>query len=452
MTPAARLQAAADILDQLNGTRATAESVLKTWGQANRYAGSKDRRAIADRVYGCLRARARLLWAMQADERKPGAGRAMVLASLALIDGLPLSDIETLFSGAGYGPAPLSATERDRLSAGEGEAPLWVTSGLPEFVVERFQAQFGEDWAAEATALMLPRAPIDLRVNGARTTREAMIEALQGHDLKPQPTPFSRFGIRLPAEPPPNLAKLDIYQSGQIEIQDEGSQLAAFLAGAGLLPGAVKVVDFCAGGGGKTLALAQMMANGAQGMTGEIYACDVVEKRLKAIEPRLLRAEATAQMVHFFDPDDEAQLELLKGADLVLVDAPCSGSGTWRRHPEEAHRLTEGEVERLHGLQTHILGRAARCVKPGGRLVYVTCSVLDDENHASADAFEAANPSFAALPIHDLIDAASGLFIDAANASELKKQAPTGHRLRLTPHTTHTDGFFVAAYTRTLIT
>jgi len=441
LTPAARLQAAADILDQLSGTRATAEAVLKQWGQSNRYAGSKDRRAIADRVYRCLRARQRLLWAMELGEKSPGQGRALVLASLSLIDGLPIDEIETLFSGGNYAPPPLTDHERQRLAAGEGDAPAWVTTGLPEFVVSRFERQFGKDWAAEATALMLPRAPIDLRVNGAKTTREAMIAALQAEGLSPEPTPFSRYGIRLSAEPPPNLARLDIYQSGQIEIQDEGSQLAAFIAGAGLLPGAAKVVDFCAGGGGKTLALAQMMDG-----NGEIYACDVVEKRLKAIEPRLIRAGASAHFMHFFDPDDTAQLELLKGADLVLVDAPCSGSGTWRRHPEEAHRLTEAKVADLHTLQTQILDRAASCVKVGGRLVYVTCSVLDDENARTADAFEAAHPNYDALPIHSLLEH-SGLFID--HTSRLTKLAKTGHRLSLTPHSTQTDGFFIAAYTRT---
>ncbi|ESQ89891.1 hypothetical protein ABAC460_11355 [Asticcacaulis sp. AC460] len=440
MTPAARLQAAADILDQLSGTRATAEAVLKQWGQGHRYAGSKDRRAIADRVYRCTRARSRLLWAMQKTEKSAGQGRALVLASLALIDGAPLDEIETLFNGSGYGPKPLTDEEKSLISSVDGDAPLWVKTGLPEFVVGRFQQQFGDDWAAEATDLMMPRAPIDLRVNGARTTRDAMLKVLGEEGLSPQPAPFSRFGIRLPAEPPPNLVKLSAYQQGLIEIQDEGSQLAAFLAGAGLLPGADKVVDFCAGGGGKTLALAQMMDG-----NGEIYACDVVEKRLRAIEPRLQRAGASAHFVHFFDPEDETQLELLRGADLVLVDAPCSGSGTWRRHPEEAHRLNEAEVKRLHDLQTHILSRAARCVKPGGRLVYVTCSVLDDENAATADAFEAQNPAFDALPIHSLAGMA-GLYIDqAAHLTQLS----AGHRLRLTPHTTATDGFFIAAYTRT---
>ncbi|MDV6329541.1 RsmB/NOP family class I SAM-dependent RNA methyltransferase [Asticcacaulis sp. 201] len=439
MTPAARLQAAIEILDQLSGTRATAEAVLKQWGQANRYAGSKDRRAIADRVYRCLRGKQRLLWAMQADER--GAGRALVLASLSLVDGLSIPEIEVLFSGEGYGPKALSQAERERLEGGEGEAPAWVTTGLPQFVVSRFETQFGADWPAEATALMMPRAPIDLRVNGNKTTREAMIEALEADGLSPEPTPFSKYGIRLSAEPPPNLVKLDIYQSGQIEIQDEGSQLAAFIAGAGLLPGAAKVVDFCAGGGGKTLALAQMMDG-----NGDIYACDVVEKRLKAIEPRLLRAGASAHFMHFFDPDDTAQLEVLKGADLLLVDAPCSGSGTWRRHPEEAHRLSEDKVAALHTLQTQILDRAAQCVKIGGRLVYVTCSVLDDENARTADAFEAAHPFFDALPIHTLLEH-GGLYID--HTARLTKLARTGHRLSLTPHTTQTDGFFIAAYTRT---
>ena len=446
MTPAARLQAAADILDQLSGTRATAEAVLKQWGQVNRYAGSKDRRAIADRVYRCLRGKQRLLWAMELGERSQGQGRALVLASLSLIDGLPIDEIDTLFTGAGYAPKPLTDQERERLSADAGEAPAWVTTGLPEFVVSRFEQQFGKAWAAEATALMLPRAPIDLRVNGSKTTREAMIAALEAEGLSPEPTPFSKYGIRLAAEPPPNLAKLDIYQNGQIEIQDEGSQLTAFIAGAGLLPGAAKVVDFCAGGGGKTLALAQMMANSSSEMIGEIYACDVVEKRLKAIEPRLIRAGASAHFMHFFDPDDAAQLELLKGADLVLVDAPCSGSGTWRRHPEEAHRLNEAKVSDLHTLQTQILDRAAQCVKIGGRLVYVTCSVLDDENAQTADAFEAAHPNYDALPIHTLLEH-SDLFID--HAARLTKRAKTGHRLSLTPHSTQTDGFFIAAYTRT---
>ena len=438
MTPAARLQAAADILDQLAGTRATAEAVLKSWGQGHRYAGSKDRRAIADRVYRCLRAKQRLLWAMQTEDKN--AGRALVLASLSLIDGLALGDIEALFNGAGYGPTPMTDQEKALLTAEPGEAPLWVTTGLPEFVVSRFEAQFGRTWALEATDLMMPRAPIDLRVNGAKTTRDAMIAALQTDGLAPEPTPFSKYGIRLTAEPPPNLVKLDIYQDGRIEIQDEGSQIAAFLAGAGILPGAPKVVDFCAGGGGKTLALAQMMDG-----NGDIYACDVVEKRLKAIEPRLIRAGATAHFIHFFDPDDAAQLELLKGADLVLVDAPCSGSGTWRRHPEDAHRLDEARVAELHILQTQILDRAASCVKVGGRLVYVTCSVLDDENGASADAFEAQHPFFDALPIHTLLEH-SKLFIgDAARLAKLAQ----GHRLSLTPHTTQTDGFFIAAYTRT---
>ncbi|ESQ76250.1 RsmB/NOP family class I SAM-dependent RNA methyltransferase [Asticcacaulis sp. AC402] len=449
MTPAARLQAAADILDQVSGTRTTVEAVLKQWGQGNRYAGSKDRRAIADRVYRCVRGRSRLLWAMQKGEKSPGhtkgEGRALVLASLALIDGMAIEDIEILYSGAGYGPQPLTEDERGLLSAADGEAPAWVRSGLPEFVVSRFQQQFGGAWAVEATCLMMPRAPIDLRVNGAKTTREAMLKVLVEEGLSPQPTPFSLFGIRLPAEPPPSLVKLTAYQQGLIEIQDEGSQLAAFLAGAGLLPGAdkgkmPKVIDFCAGGGGKTLALAQMM-NGK----GEIYACDVVEKRLRAIEPRLQRAGASAHFVHFFDPENDTQLSQLHDADLVLVDAPCSGSGTWRRHPEEAHRLNEAEVERLHTLQTHILSRAARCVRPGGRLVYVTCSVLDDENAATADVFEAENPAFVALPIHSLAGMA-GLFVD--NTAQLTELS-AGHRLRLTPHTTATDGFFIAAYTRT---
>ena len=433
MTPAARLQAAADILDQMSGTRASAEVVLKTWGQNNRYAGSKDRRAIADRVYACLRAKARLLWAMGKDEKAKDVGRAMVLASLSLIDGLPLSDIEDLYSGAGYGPKPLTDAERARLTAsGEGEAPGWIDTGMPAFAAERLKTVYGERWLSEAEALMLPRAPIDLRVNGDRAP---LISGLEMLGYRPEPTPFSAFGIRLPAEPPPNVRALPAFRQGQIEIQDEGSQLAGFLAGA--KPG-MTVVDYCAGGGGKTLALLQAM-NGQ----GRLIASDVERTRLNNIKPRLARAGLEADLRQL-GPDGEGMEDLEGLADLVLVDAPCSGSGVWRRRPETAHRLEETEVARLHELQSAILGRAARLVKPGGLLAYATCSILPDENEATADTFEAAHPEFAPRAITEALDTPA---ITPEGAKTLETLAQ-GHRLRLSPGTSHTDGFFVSLYRR----
>lgn len=432
MTPAARLAAAASILDSIAQGRQPAEAVLKAWGTANRYAGSKDRRGIADRVYKVLRARGRLVWAMGGRED----GRALVIGSLSLIDGLPLDEIEALHSGDGYGPRPLSKQERSRLTAaGEGELPGWVASGLPEFVVEEFKATYGDRWAEEARELMAPRAPIDLRVNGLLATTAEVEAELREAGLAPEPTPFSAFGLRLPSEPPPNVQALEAFKSGHIEIQDEGSQIVSWLAGAA--PG-MTVVDYCAGGGGKTLALAQAMQ--AQ---GTLVACDVVQKRLDNIRPRLTRAGVAADLCLL--GQNGGGIEDLNGqADVVFVDAPCSGSGTWRRRPEDAWRLTTDEVEKLHALQVRILAQASQLVKPGGRLVYVTCSMLSRENEASIAAFEAAHPGFKPVAVAEALSDAA---LNSEGAATLAAKAD-GHRLRLSPASTNTDGFFVAIYER----
>lgn len=432
MTPAARLAAAASILDSIAQGRQPAESVLKAWGVANRFAGSKDRRAIADRVYKVLRARGRLVWAMGGRED----GRALVIGSLSLIDGLPLEEIEALHSGDGYGPRPLSKQERSRLTAaGEGELPGWVASGLPEFAVEDFKATYGDRWAEEARELMAPRAPIDLRVNGLLATVHEVEGELREAGLSPEPTPYSAFGLRLASEPPPNVQALEVFKAGHIEIQDEGSQIVSWLAGA--RPG-LTVVDYCAGGGGKTLALAQAMQ--AQ---GTLVACDVVQKRLDNIRPRLTRAGVAADLCLL--GQNGGGIEDLNGqVDIVFVDAPCSGSGTWRRRPEDAWRLTPEEVERLHALQVRILSQASQLVKPGGRLVYVTCSMLSRENEASVAAFEAAHPEFAPVSVASALSDAA---LNSEGAATLAAKAD-GHRLRLSPASTNTDGFFVALYER----
>lgn len=405
MTPSARLAAAASVLDSIAQGRQPAEAVLKAWGAANRYAGSKDRRAIADRVYKVLRARGRLSWIMGGRED----GRALVIGSLAALDGLTLEEIEALHSGDGYGPRPLSKQERSRITAGEGELPGWVQAGLPEFVVEDFKATFGDRWTEEARELMQPRAPIDLRVNLARATVDEVEAELREAGLEPARTPGSPVGLRLPSEPPPNVQAQEAFKAGRIEIQDEASQIVCALAGAA--PG-MTVVDYCAGGGGKTLGLAAAM----QGQ-GTLVASDVVAKRLENVRPRLARAGVEAEL-RLIGQNGGGMEDLNGQADLVFVDAPCSGSGTWRRRPEDAWRLTAEEVERLHALQVRILSQAAKLVKPGGRLAYVTCSMLSRENEASADAFEAAHPDF----------------------------APVGSRRRLSPASTNTDGFFFALY------
>jgi 16S rRNA (cytosine967-C5)-methyltransferase len=436
LTPAARLAAAASVLDSIAQGRQPAEAVLKAWGSANRYAGSKDRRAIADRVYKVLRARGRLSWIMGGRED----GRALVIGSLHAIDGLPLEEIEALHSGDGYGPRPLSKQERSRITAGQGELPGWVAAGLPEFVVEDFKATFGERWAEEAHALMAPRAPIDLRVNGAVATVEEVEAELRDAGLEAARTPWSEWGLRLPSEPPPNIQALDGFKAGRFEIQDEGSQVVCWLAGAA--PG-MTVVDYCAGGGGKTLGLAQAMNGPESENEGKLIASDVVNKRLENIRPRLQRAGIEAELVLI--GQNGGGLEAVNGqADLVFVDAPCSGSGTWRRRPEDAWRLTAEEVEKLHGLQVRILAQAAKLVKPGGRLVYVTCSMLARENEASVDAFEAANPDFRPVAVADLLSAPQ--LTDAAH--ERLASLARGARLRLSPASVDTDGFFAAVYER----
>ncbi|MBE7217813.1 MAG: RsmB/NOP family class I SAM-dependent RNA methyltransferase [Caulobacteraceae bacterium] len=459
MTPGARLSAAAEVLDALARERVPADEVLRAWGRAHRFAGSKDRRAIAERVYDALRARARVAWRMGADD-----GRALVLGSLLEVDGLSAAEVEALFTGEGHAPAPLSHDERARLTGPPPAPPAHVRAGVPAFVAELLETGFGGEWEAEARALIGARAPLDLRLNTLRGGREAALRLLAVDGLEPAVTPWSALGLRLPAELAPDIGKTRAWLDGWVEVQDEASQVAAALAGAA--PG-MTVVDYCAGGGGKTLALAAMMglraahsvafgdsppsggacevAREAGGRGGSrLVACDVNAKRLAALAPRLARAGAAAE-VRRMGAAGEGTADLEGRADLVFVDAPCSGSGTWRRHPEAAWRLTPETVARLAELQGVILARAARLVAPGGRLVYATCSVFAAENAEVADAFAVAHPQFRPLPVAEATDTPS---LTPAARERLASVAASGHRLQLTPRRTGTDGFFAALFTR----
>ena len=468
MTPGARLSAAAEVLDALARERAPADEVLKAWGRAHRFAGSKDRRAIAERVYTALRARARIAWRMGADD-----GRALVAGSLVEVDGLAADEVEALFTGEGHAPAPLSADERARLAVPPPEPPAPVRAGVPAFVAEALQVSFDSGWEAEAQALIGNRAPLDLRLNTLRGGREAALRLLAVDGLEPAATPWSVLGLRLPAELAPDIQKTPAWLDGWVEVQDEASQVAAALAGAA--PG-MTVVDYCAGGGGKTLALAAAMGargtpsvsiadssptGGASGASdppplGEgareagrrggsrLIACDVNPRRLAALVPRLERAGATAE-VRRIGAQGEGTADLEERADLVFVDAPCTGSGTWRRHPEAAWRLTPETIARLAALQAAILARAARLVAPGGRLLYATCSVFEAENRAVARAFGEAHPDFRPLPI---AEAATTALLTPAARERLASLAAPAHMLQLTPRRTGTDGFFAALFTR----
>ena len=432
MTPAARLSAAIEVLDEIARSRAPADGVLKHWGREHRFAGSGDRRAIAERVYRTLRARSKLAWAMGADD-----GRALVLGALARLDETPLDGIGALFCG-GHAPEPLTPDERALLARDPPAEPDWVKAGLPEGLSQPFHDRFGDDWVAEARALTQDRAPLDLRVNGLMGPPAKALNLLAFDGVEAAaPTPFSAWGLRLPADFATDVQKTKAYTTGWVEVQDESSQIAAFLAapdgGGGL------VVDYCAGGGGKTLALAQ---------TGpaRLIACDVNEKRLNAIKERLDRARAKAERRRI-GTDGQGTEDLIGAADLVFVDAPCSGSGTWRRHPEGAWRLTMDGIDRLAVLQTAILARAATLVKPGGRLAYATCSVFTAENDAIADAFAAAHPDFRPLPI---AEAARTAHLHAEGAARLAELAGGSHTIQLTPRRTGTDGFFLALFERPL--
>lgn len=429
MTPGARLAAAIEVLDRIEADRVPADQALKAWGKQHRFAGSGDRRAIADRVYQALRGRAASAWRLGED------GRALALGSLAS-DGAPLEEIEALFSGQAHAPPPLTDAERAGLARDLGQAPDWARAGVPPLVADIFKAQFGDGWQAEAQAVLAARAPVDMRVNALAGGVEGALKLLALENIRPEPTPFSAWGLRLPPALAADVQKTRAYTSGWIEVQDEGSQITAALAGA--RPGWT-VVDYCAGAGGKTLALAAQMRG-----QGRLVATDLDAKRLGNITERLKRARASAE-VRRIGPEGQGTEDLQGRTDLVFVDAPCSGSGTWRRHPEGAWRLRAETIERLSALQLGILTRASRLVKPGGRLVYVTCSMIDAENIGVARAFAAGHPNFSPLPI--TAAAATPDLTDAARA-RLAELAGGGHTLQMTPRRTGADGFFIALFER----
>lgn len=427
MTPGARLAAAIEVLDTLARERAAADDILKAWGRGHRFAGSGDRRAIAEHVYAALRARARSSWRMGADD-----GRALVLGAIGI------DPADAAFTGEGHAPPAVTADERERLTAPLAEEPEWVRASVPEWIAEKLNARFGHTWLTEAQALAGVRAPVDLRVNALRGELDAALRLLAADGVEPVRTPWSAHGLRLPPAYATDIQTSRAWKTGWVEVQDEASQIAVALADP--QPGAT-VVDYCAGGGGKTLAL-------AAGMRGEgrLVATDVNVKRLDALAPRLERAGARAD-VRRIGPEGEGAYDLAAAADLVFVDAPCTGSGTWRRHPEASWRLTPETITRLAKLQRDIIGHAARLVRPGGRLLYATCSVFEDENEATAAAFLAQTSGFQPLPIADAAKAAQGLTQEGRD--RLAELAAGSHTVQLTPNRTGTDGFFVALFERT---
>src|SRR5437868_11926418 len=385
MTPAARLSAAIELIGTIDADRVPAAKALKEWGTAHRYAGSGDRAAIAGLVWDVLRRRASSAWIM--DDDTP---RARVLGMLKLERGMAVDAIAALCDGSRFAPEPLADKERAALVARSlGDAPAPIAGDYPDWLDGYLAETFGEDRVAEATA-MASRAPLDLRVNTLKAKREKILPRLA--HLGATATRWSPIGLRI--ELGADARNLGIHAEedfikGAVEVQDEGSQLAALFSAT--KPGE-QVIDLCAGAGGKTLALAAMM----QGK-GRLVAADRDKRQLAPIHERLSRAGVHNAEVRA--PKGEAEpLADIKAADLVLIDAPCSGTGTWRRNPDAKWRMRPGALEVRLKDQVDVLDRAAGMVKPGGRIAYITCSVLPPENGEQVRGFLRRHAGFTVVP------------------------------------------------------
>jgi 16S rRNA (cytosine967-C5)-methyltransferase len=431
MTPGARLEASIELLSEIHGGSAPADRAAAAFFRKRRFIGGQDRRAIIDRVYGVLRRRAALdWWLARAGAADHITDRARVIAALALVEGWSSDRIAGAFDGGQYRPARLNQPEQALTKRLAGQAILDPTQpddvrlDYPRWLEHQLRNLFGKRFETEMAALMT-EAPLDLRVNSLKATRAEAIAALAESGITATPTPLSPLGLRVESRPP--LATLPVFRNGLIEVQDEGSQLVALLADA--RPG-LRVVDFCAGAGGKTLAMAAQMRN-----KGHIVACDVLEGRVERAATRLNRAGVhNVERRGLKSERDPWVKRHAAGFDRVLVDAPCSGIGTWRRNPDAKWRLALGELAELVELQQRILASAARLVKPGGRLVYATCSLLPEENEAQVAAFLGANPDFHVVPL-------------GKAAPRLSESAHPDY-LSLTPARHDTDGFFAAVMQR----
>jgi 16S rRNA (cytosine967-C5)-methyltransferase len=434
MTPGAQVEAAIELIAAIGDGRAPADDVVGEWFRRHRFAGVKDRGAISGHVYAVLRHRASIDWWIERVGGAVPSPRPRVLAALALVDGWTVAAIDRACDGDRFRPPPLSPGERRLLAGLEGrslahpEMPPEARDNYPGWLRPHLEAVFGAELRAEMAALN-ENAPLDLRVNPLRAEgRRSVREALAGEGVKAEPTPLSPLGLRVRARIP--LATLRVFKEGLVEVQDEGSQVAALLADA--QPG-MRVVDFCAGAGGKTLALAAQMRN-----QGHLVACDVSERRLERATQRLRRAGASIVQRQPLSSARDKWVKRHKGGfDRVFVDAPCTGTGTWRRNPDAKWRLKPADLGELVALQAEILDSAQRLVKPGGRLVYVTCSLLAEEDERQVERFLAGHPDFALVPVTEVWAAATG------------KAAPVDTpMLRLTPARHGTDGFFAAVMAR----
>jgi 16S rRNA (cytosine967-C5)-methyltransferase len=422
----AQLQAATELLAQIESSNLPADRLMASYFRPRRYIGGKDKKVVAETVYTLQRTRGVLVWAL-GQVGLPISARGLMLAWLVQSN----QRVADIFTGAPHQPEALTADEAAALpkliKLDFTRAPAEAAYNYPVWLEPSLKQAFGADFAP-AMAAMNTRAPLDIRANTLKTTRADLLELLRAQGLEAEPTALAPDGIRMVGNAP--LFTLPAFKDGLFEVQDEGSQIAARLTAA--RPG-MKVIDFCAGAGGKTLALAALMAN-----KGRLQALDVAATKLKELRKRVARAGVDNMNARPIASEWDAWLKRQRdSADVVLVDAPCSGSGTWRRNPDSKWRLTPQTLQEVADKQRNILHSAGRLVKKGGRLVYVTCSILPDENQGQIDVFLAENKDYTLLPIPQVW------------AEALGTPCPTtADTLQLSPHTTGTDGFFVAVLQR----
>ncbi len=425
MTPAARTAATIEILTEIARGDAPADAVLADWFRGHRFAGSGDRRAIRDGVYTDFRAGALRRWMVQTAGGDPENPRSRVIAGMAL--NAP-DEVAAHFDGTGYGPAPLSGEETTLVTAIAEQdavaAPPHVAGNCPQTLYALFLDQWA-DGAADELAALNRTAPVDLRVNALRATRDEAQARLAADGYEAAPTPYSPTGLRSATRG--NFQQLGAYREGMIEPQDESSQLVTAMVGAA--PG-LRVIDYCAGAGGKSLALAAEAGNQA-----EIVACDVSHSRLSHTAPRAERLGVDG-LRSLAVPADAAPAELERWADRVLIDAPCSGTGTWRRSPDMRWRTSPDAIDDYARDQDSLLEIATTMLRDGGQIIYAVCSVLEQEGRARVDEFLLRHPDFERRPISNVLP--------AALVAELGCKTD----LVLTPNRHDTDGMYAAVLVR----
>ena len=423
MRMAGRVAAAIEILTQIFTQHRPASEALKDWGKAHRFAGSTDRHAIGTLVYDALRRRN-----TAAARMGDGRPRALVLGALREVWAMPADEIENLCTEQ-FGPGVLSKAEHAALNRDMREdLPAYIKGDFPEWLMPSLTRVFGERAAEEGAALSL-RAPVDLRVNTLKSNPAQLLDAFAKHGAVAGP--LSPLCVRLKS-PDANTRNINVevepsHGLGWFEVQDAASQIAALLSGATV---GERVADICAGAGGKTLALAAMMQN-----KGAISAYDSDKHRLRPIFERMARAGVSN--IDVIPADEAAKLDENDGFDCVLIDAPCSGSGSWRRKPDAKWRLTQMQLQQRLKEQREVLEKAAALAKTGGRLIYITCSVLPEENADQVERFLSGHKNFEIIPFARQWASAIG------TPAPVSADGST-NTLLLTPAQHGTDGFFIA--------